>query len=90
MELIKVTIILTTVLSISLAVAWLDHKHNWRLIDWFNGRVSNPFMQAESSSTTKVIAEKDETIAELRARVEVLENLVTEPAYELNKKINQL
>lgn len=90
MELIKVTFILAVVLSLSLAVAWLDHKKNWRLIDWFNGKVSNPFKQSELVKTEQTIREKDQTIAELRERIEVLEKIVTEPAYELNKKINQL
>ena len=35
-------------------------------------------------------AEKDKTIEELKERIQVLERIVTEPSYELNRKINNL
>lgn len=72
-----------------LAAAWMDKKHNWKLIDWFSGNTSNPFL-SEKAEHTRIIHRKDQQIAELIESVQVLEKIVTEPAYELNKKINQL
>ncbi|WP_286262564.1 hypothetical protein [Thalassotalea atypica] len=41
-------------------------------------------------STRKQLAEKDKTIAQLIERVEVLEKIVTDPAEQLKREINQL
>lgn len=88
-ELFVVALILSLV-SVSLLLAWLDNKHNWRLIDWFNGRCDNPFKAAQPSQFERQIKDKEAKIAELTERVQVLERIVTEPAHELNKKINNL
>jgi uncharacterized small protein (DUF1192 family) len=53
-----------------------------------NGACSNPFVKANKQSSK--LNDKDATIAELKERIAVLEKVVTEPAYELNKKLNQL
>lgn len=88
MDPIKLTIILSTIAVLSLAVCWLDHKNNWQLADWLNGRCSNPFTQVKTTSEST--DDKDLLIQQLTQRVQVLEKIVTEPSYELNQKLNQL
>lgn len=72
----------------ALTACYLDAKYQWRINDWMNGQCSNPF--ATTSSLRADIKHKDNHIAQLQARIETLEAIVTEPAYELNKKINAL
>lgn len=88
------SIILTTLILLGTALwlvaAWLDKKHHWRFISWFNGECINPFIPSTEQAKNAAIIEKDKTIDELKERIQVLEKIVTEPAYELNKKINQL
>lgn len=72
----------------AITACYLDAKYQWRLNDWMSGQCSNPFVTA--SSLRADIKDKDEHIAQLQARIEILEAIVTEPAYELNKKINAL
>ncbi|MDF2179679.1 hypothetical protein P2G88_15620 [Aliiglaciecola sp. CAU 1673] len=67
----------------SLGLSWLDHKYNVRLTDWLNGKTDNPFKPRRSISQVG-------HMEGLRERIEILEKIVTEPAYELNKKINAL
>jgi hypothetical protein len=88
MDPLKITIILSIIAVISLTVCWLDHKNNWKLEDWINGRCNNPFTQTQQA--TKSLDDKDLLIQQLTERVQVLEKIVTEPSYELNKKFNQL
>lgn len=73
-----------------LVAAWLDYKHQWRLIDWLNGKADNPFKPVSEKIHQRQIKQKDEQISELKERIQILEKIVTEPAYELNKKINAL
>jgi hypothetical protein len=73
-----------------LVAAWLDKKHQWRFISWMNGECTNPFIPSSEQVRNAALIEKDKTIDELKERIQVLEKIVTEPAYELNKKINQL
>jgi hypothetical protein len=88
MDPLKITLILSLIAVISLTVCWLDHKHNWQLADWLNGRCSNPFTQTLTKTDNQV--DKDLLIQQLTERVQTLEKIVTEPSYELNKKLNQL
>lgn len=69
--------------GLTLLASYLDAKHQWRLNDWLNGRCSNPFQRRPADRARQ---QRDQ----LTARVEALEAIVTEPAYELNKKINAL
>jgi hypothetical protein len=89
---LKITLILSIVAVISLTVCWLDHKNNWQLAAWINGRCSNPFTQThdQTQKTTESLDDKDLLIQQLTERVQVLEKIVTEPSYELNQKLNQL
>ena len=90
-----IIVVITLLLAASLYAAWLDHKHNWRLLDWMGGQCSNPFTQAHQSESRQSqreqpLKQKDAQIQALTERVEILEKIVTEPAYELNAKINAL
>ncbi|MBT0586220.1 hypothetical protein [Alteromonas oceanisediminis] len=86
MTAVTVFMIISGVLSICLITHFLDHKFNLRLNDWMNGSCASPF-DKKASTTEHAQAQ---TITELRERVATLEKIVTEPAYELNRKINQL
>lgn len=77
-------------LSVSLMVAWLDHKHSWQLTDWFQGTVKNPFTPCPEVAKSRNEQQKDRKITALEERIQVLEKIVTEPAYELNQQLNKL
>lgn len=81
------------ILSLTAALHYVDARYNLRLVAWMNGETNNPFSAKsiqDNSHVPSAEKDKDELIERLQARVEVLEKVVTEPAYELNKKINQL
>jgi len=90
MNSILITLLVVALISLWLVAAWLDQKHQWRFIDWFNGQANNPFKPSEKARYESEIIQKDQEIKDLKERVQVLEKIVTEPAYELNKKINSL
>jgi len=88
MDPIKITIVLSIFVALSLAICWLDYKKGWQLVDWINGRCSNPFKHIAKSQSVET--DKDLLIQQLTERVQVLEKIVTEPSFELNQKLNQL
>lgn len=90
MDKLQLLLLISTPLSAALAVAWLDHKKGWRLAAWFNGEVANPFNHQLQTAQHTGAGDKDQIIAQLTERVQVLEKIVTEPAYELNQKLNRL
>lgn len=90
MTTLSITLLIIASMLACLCAAWLDARHNWRLVDWFAGKTSNPFKQSVSSASQAELDKKDQQIAQLLERVQVLEQIVTEPAYELNKKLNAL
>lgn len=83
-------IALVSVASISLTICYLDARFNLQFIAWMNGKVSNPFVQAQFSHANSAMQEKNQKIKDLEERIQVLEAIVTEPAYELNQKLNRL
>ncbi|MBU2978516.1 hypothetical protein [Alteromonas sp. C1M14] len=90
MTTLSIILLVGFIATIALGASYLDAKFQWRLNDWFNGTCSNPFIANESSQKQQLIEKKDKQIAALVERIETLEALVTEPAYELNQKINAL
>lgn len=70
-------------------LAWLDHRKDLQIIRWLNGEVSSPFKQNNNESKPISVNKGDE-VQQLKERIQVLERIVTEPAYELNQKLNQL
>lgn len=92
MEGLTITLLVCALVLASLGLCYLDSRYDLRLVDWVNGQCKNPFMHANRQShkaTAETQADK-QTIAELKERIAVLEKIVTEPAYELNQKINRL
>ncbi|WP_100642595.1 hypothetical protein [Alteromonas facilis] len=87
MQTFQIVALTFALLALALTLCWLDKTYHWRLVDWFNGKVSNPFTSEHVSASER---SKDEQIAALKSRIETLEAIVTEPSYELNKKINAL
>lgn len=90
MSTLSLVLLLGSITSIALLASYLDAKFQWRLHDWINGKCSNPFIANKAALQQQRIQEKDAQIEALMARIETLEAIVTEPAYELNKKINAL
>ena len=66
------------------AMYWFDKRYGWQLVAWSNGEVDTPI----NKSTDPV--ESQTELTELRERVESLEKIVTESAYELNEKLRKL
>lgn len=90
MDAFQLVLLITSLMGAALVVSWLDHKKGWRLAAWFNGEVANPFQHQSHSAQHVDAADKDLIIAQLTERVQILEKIVTEPAYELNQKLNRL
>ena len=92
MENLGVTLVIGMAILASIGLSYLDSKHKLRLVDWLIGECKNPFDSSSNShSQSYQGSETDkQTIAELKERIATLEKIVTEPAYELNQKINRL
>lgn len=86
MTTLTISLLIMTLLSGYLMICWLDNKYQWKLVAWFNAEVDNPF----DSQATKQTQDKDRQIQQLQERIQVLEKLVTDPAWELQQKIRQL
>lgn len=89
MSTIGIVLLMLGLVSLMLLTNYIDAKYQYRFTDWFNGRCVNPFLKSNGASS-QTMKEKDQKIAELTERIQVLEKIVTEPAYELNQKINAL
>lgn len=88
MSSVLITLMVVLALILWLVAAWFDSKRGWNLTGWLSGNCQNPFLQQSNQKTQ--LSDKDKTIEELKERIQVLEKIVTEPAYELNKKLNNL
>ncbi|WP_026376112.1 hypothetical protein [Aestuariibacter salexigens] len=89
MDTFFIVLLVTGLMTVWLLGCWADSRYGLRFVDWFNGKCENPFSQHQAAEAEKV-RNKDAYIKTLEERIQVLEKIVTEPAYELNKKINQL
>ena len=93
-----IAVFLVMFAGLYLSASYIDAKYQWRMVDWLNGTCENPFprqkredsKQVSNASFAANADEKDKLIEALTERVQVLEKIVNEPAYELNKKINAL
>ncbi|MDM7862232.1 hypothetical protein QTP81_16620 [Alteromonas sp. ASW11-36] len=91
METLQIILLVAALFALTLGMYWLDSKHNWQLVSWFNGKAVNPFTPAQEKTFSGNSSSADAAkIRALQERIEVLEKIVTEPEYELNRKINQL
>ena len=92
MESLGITLLISMFILVSLGVCYLDTRYNLRLVDWFNGSCKNPFENGSQNNRPSApeSSADQQTIAELKERIATLEKIVTEPAYELNQKINRL
>ncbi len=88
---LAILLLIGLIFSIYIVGLYMDKKYNLSVIDWLNGECSTPFI---TTNTTQQVApekaEKQQEIYLLQERIQVLEKIVTEPAYELNKKLNAL
>jgi len=91
MSTFQIALIISALLGLWLAICYLDNKYGLNLLAWVNGECDNPFQGSQKPSASVLdLSEKEKEIAELKERIQVLERVVTEPAYELNQKINAL
>jgi cell shape-determining protein MreC len=80
-----------SILAAYAGFCYLDSRFNMRLVDWINGQCANPFkFSAIGTEAFKSGNNKEQEIQTLKARIATLEKIVTEPAYELNQKLNSL
>ena len=81
----SVLIALLVVLAIVLwlVASWFDAQKGWNLTGWMAGKTHSPFLIRRDF--VQASSEKDKTIEELKERIQVLERIVTEPSYELNR-----
>ena len=86
MSTLSILLLLSGITTIALGACYLDARFQWRLNDWMNGKCSNPFVANNAEHHKRAKQKKDEHIEMLEQRIETLEAIVTEPAYELNKK----
>ena len=73
-----------------LLMSWLDQRYGWQLVAWCNGEIEQPFMAPNQQATSAADATDRSELEQMRQRIEVLEKIVTEPAYELNEKLRRL
>lgn len=83
MNMLMFFILFALMMLACLGLSWLDHRYQLRLTDWLNGETDNPFSANNKQG-------KQDDSKGLQERIEILEKIVTEPAYELNRKINAL
>lgn len=88
---LEIILIICVIFSLYVFGLYVDKQYNLRVIDWLNGNSSTPFSKTQESQAVNIAQnEKSEEIKVLKARIEVLEKIVTEPAFELNQKLNAL
>lgn len=90
MDKLQLLLVFGSILAAGIWISWLDHTKGWQFAAWFNGEVANPFSHQAKQIRQGGITDKDLIIAQLTERIQVLEKIVTEPAYELNQKLNRL
>ncbi len=87
MSSVMIVLLILSCFSLMLATHYVDARYGLQLGKWLNGETNSPF---NADTFAKPEQQYLQQIAELKQRVEVLEKLVTEPAYELNQKLNRL
>jgi hypothetical protein len=88
---LEIIVLICVIFSLYIFGLYIDKQYNLRVIDWFNGKSATPFSKTKENPVVKTEqADKVEEIKILKARIEVLERIVTEPAFELNQKLNAL
>jgi hypothetical protein len=88
---LAIILLMSLIFSIYIVGLYIDKKYNFRVVDWLNGECSTPFITTNTAQqVAPEKAGKHQEIYLLQERIQVLEKIVTEPAYELNKKLNAL
>jgi hypothetical protein len=88
---IEVFVLMAVIFALYFLGLYIDKQYDLRVIDWLEGKCSNPWKIREPLPEAETVqAKKEQEISLLKARIEVLEKIVTEPAFELNQKINTL
>ena len=85
MEFIQDMLMVILIVSSIIALAIVDKRYNLGLS---MSSMSTSITQLNPTSQT--VEQKDAEILALKKRIEVLEKIVTEPGYELDKEISRL
>ncbi|MCV2885867.1 hypothetical protein OE749_14305 [Aestuariibacter sp. AA17] len=85
-----ITLILLLIAATYATAHYIDTKFSMQVINWMNGESHSPFKPSNVDQKMSTNSRSKEDIHALKERIQVLEKIVTEPAYELNKKLNQL
>ena len=75
--------------GLQFVLSWLDNKHGLKLVDWCNGEVSSPFSPSSSPENGRGNESRSE-LSHIKERIQVLEKIVTDDAYELNQEFKKL
>jgi len=85
MEFIQDMLMVILIVSSIIALAIVDKRYNLGLsMSLMNTSMTQP------NPTSQTVEQKDVEILALKKRIEVLEKIVTEPSYELDKEIRRL
>ncbi|MGB3727266.1 MAG: hypothetical protein WA981_16060 [Glaciecola sp.] len=94
----KLIVLITSAAALHFALAYIDAKHKVKLLSWLNGEVASPFKTSNKNNidVSTSLTEDDEKgvlrqqVRDLSERVQILEKIVTEPAFELKQEIGKL
>ncbi len=86
MELFLFGIFFITMFGLQIGASRLGKSHDLQLSDWLNGKVSTPF----TNVSTPQKEAHHEDINKLKERIQVLEKIITDDAYQLNQQLNKL
>ncbi len=88
---IEIIVLMVVIFALYFLGGCIDKQYNLRIIDWLNGNCSTPFTTTKQNlEAAPEHTQKEQEITRLKTRIEVLEKIVTEPAFELNQKLNAL
>ncbi|MCC2616985.1 hypothetical protein LJ739_12100 [Aestuariibacter halophilus] len=85
MEHLFLTLFLASFAGLYYLAFRIDTTRGWQLRAWLNGEVRDP-----RPGCNKPQSKKNDQIAELKKRIEVLEAIVTEPGYSIDQQIRRL
>lgn len=90
MEILMFIALFAIIFALQLGAEKLDKKHGWQLANWLNGEANTPFKDQDQNQLNTSANKSSNEVAELKERIQVLEKIVTDQAFDLNQKIGKL